>query len=74
VTDALFSVRDTRTASGFFDPQNDTFELVDISHAIGIDDKFNGAAATNDGRVVFSPWRSSAIGVFTPPPRCCACD
>ena len=58
-----------------FDPTDDSFTLVDISATIGSDDKFAGAAAAGDGRVVFAPYNAAGVGVFNPGlGRCTCCE
>ena len=41
-------------------------ELVDISATIHSNDKFMGAAAAGDGRMVFAPGNANGVGVFDP--------
>ena len=42
------------------------FALVDISSTISTDNKFYGAAAASNGKVIFAPLNADGVGVFDP--------
>ena len=59
----IIFVPGTADAVGIFDPNNDNFRLVDISHKIDVDWKFVGCAVGPNGKIVFAPSYGGAVGL-----------
>lgn len=58
---------------GVYTPSTSSFQCVDISAVLNIDQKFDGAAVAGNGVVVFAPASANCVGVFNPSSNAFSC-
>ena len=60
----LIFALDVADSVGVFDPDDESFQLIDISTQLSSDFKFAGAAPAANGMIIVAPDFADSVGVF----------